>query len=129
MVLSRALGPVRLGAHRPLPLGLEEVGDALGGEGDREEDGSSTAAASPASRSAIPTSSTAVAISQTRPRRGGGDGPHRPLAVAAPQFVAARRLGEHLDSALGEPGGGRDGVAEQGQSAEREHGQGGGEHQ
>ena len=76
----------------------------------------------------MPTSSTTVAISQTRPR-----------VVAAMMPIARCRLpafsfagpapGKPLDAALGEPGGGGGEIAEQREVAEREHNRSGGQHQ
>ena len=72
------------GLHRRfLPSGSKQVGDPLGGEGDREEDEDEDGGGEPGlAFAARPTSSTAGAISQTRPRVVAAIDPHRLLAVA-----------------------------------------------
>ena len=53
---------------------------------------------------------------------GRGDDPHRLLAVAGGELGVGAAVGEDLDPALGEPGGGADGVAEHRQSGKQKTG-------
>ena len=104
----------------PAPRALaEEVGEALGGEGDGEEDEDEDRGGEAASRSARPTRSTAVAISQTRPSVVAATMPIAFWRLPAASSACARLAATTWIAALGEPGGGADGVAEQGQSAQQ----------
>ena len=67
-----------------------------------------------------------MTISQTRPSVVAATIPIARWRLPAASSAAARRRGQHLDPALGEPGGGGHGVAEQGQPTEHENGEGGG---
>ena len=65
-----------------------------------------------------------MAISQTRPRSLPATIPIAFWRLPAASSCFIRRLGEHVDAALREPGRCGDGVAEQGKTADDENGEG-----
>ena len=80
-------------------------------------------------RSAMPTSSTTVAISQTRPRVVAAMIPIARWRLPAFSASCGAALGEPLDTALGEPGDGRRGVPEQREIRQDKDNRGCGQHQ
>ena len=74
-----------------------------------------------------PTSRTAVAISQTRPRVVAATIPIAFWRLPAASSALARAGGEHLDPALDEPSAGADGVAEHWQPTKQKYRERGGQ--
>ena len=80
-------------------------------------------------RSARPTSSTTVAISQTRPSVVAAMIPIARWRLPAFSASVGAALGEPLDPALGEPGGGADRVPEKREIRQDKDNRGCGQHQ